>query len=223
MAGAIWKLRASYGSTGNDAIQTGLVPLFTLNSGGFGDYDLGGTNLTSLAGYYPYQLGNPNAHWESNISTNIGFDAALFNNSLTASFNWFNKETKGLLYQPPTSGTAGSALSPIENISTTANFTNKGIELEMGYNNQVSDRCGFQMSFNISTYRNKVNYINGLDSTFIQGGQFSGRNGAIYLSRSTVGKPVSSFYGYVYDGLWQPNDPSQLDESSLGITAANGA
>ena len=66
------KLRASYGSTGNDAIQTGLY-LSSLNSGGFGDYDLGGTNVTSMAGYYPYQLGNPSAHWESNISTNIGF------------------------------------------------------------------------------------------------------------------------------------------------------
>lgn len=212
------KLRASYGSTGNDAIGTGLY-LATLSSGGFGDYDLGGTNITSLSGYFPYQLGNPNVHWESNISTNIGFDAAMFNNSLTASFNWFRKETKGLLYAPPSSGTAGSALSPIENIM---NFTNKGIELEMGYNNHVGP-VRFQMSFNIATYRNKVNFIDGLDSAFIQGGQF-GSNGAIYLSRSVVGKPVSSFYGYVYQGLIrnQSDLNAAPDESSLGITKSNG-
>lgn len=212
------KLRASYGSTGNDAIGTGLY-LATLSSGGFGDYDLAGTNITSLAGYFPYQLGNNDVHWESNVSTNIGFDAAMFNNSLTASFNWFTKETKGLLYAPPSSGTAGSALSPIENIM---NFTNKGVELEMGYNNHIGP-VRFEMSFNIATYRNKVNYIDGIDSTFIQGGQF-GSNGAIYLSRSEVGKPVSSFYGYVYQGLFQnASDISgHADESSLGITAANG-
>lgn len=212
------KLRASYGSTGNDAIGTGLY-LATLASGGFGDYDLGGTNLTSLAGYYPYQLGNSNVHWESNISTNVGFDATVLNNKLTASFNWFDKQTKGLLYAPPSSGTAGSALSPIENIM---NFTNKGVELEVGYNDHIG-KLRFEMSFNIATYRNRVNYIDGLDSAFIQGGQF-GSNGAIYLSRSIVGKPVSSFYGYVYQGLLrsQADVNASADESALGITKTNG-
>jgi TonB-linked SusC/RagA family outer membrane protein len=212
------KLRASYGSTGNNEIGTGQY-LATLNSGPFGDYDLGGTNITSLAGYYPYRLGNPHLHWESNISTNLGFDAALFNNKLTASFNWFNKETKGLLFAPTTSGTAGSALSPVENIM---NFTNKGVELEMGYNSRIGD-LRFDMSFNISTYRNRVNYIDGQDSAFIQGGQF-GSNGAIYLTRSMVGKPVSSFYGYVYQDLIrnQAELNAAPDESTLGITKSNG-
>ena len=212
------KLRASYGSTGNDEIGTGKY-LATLNSGPFGNYDLAGTNITSLAGYYPYQLGNANLHWESNISTNIGFDAAVFNNKLTASFNWFNKETKGLLYAPPSSGTAGSALSPWENIM---NFTNKGVELEMGYNSRIGD-LRFEMSFNIATYRNRVNYIDGQDSAFIQGGQF-GSNGAIYLTRSVVGKPVSSFYGYEVQGIIrnQAELNAAPDESSLGITKSNG-
>jgi TonB-linked SusC/RagA family outer membrane protein len=209
------KLRASYGSTGNDAIGTGLY-LATLASGGFGDYDLGGTNLTSLAGYFPYQLGNATVHWESNISTNVGFDAAVFGNKLTAGFNWFNKQTKGLLYAPPSSGTAGSALSPIENIM---NFTNKGVELELGYNDHIG-KLRFEMSFNIATYRNKVNYIDGLDSSYLEGGQF-GSNGAIYLSRSVVGKPVSSFYGYQYQGLFRDPADTSLDESTLGITKTN--
>jgi TonB-linked SusC/RagA family outer membrane protein len=212
------KIRASYGSTGNDEIGTGQY-LATLASNGFGNYDLSGTNVTSMAGYYPYQLGNPALHWESNISTNIGFDAAMFNNKLTASFNWFNKETKGLLYAPPSSGTAGSALSPLENIM---NFTNKGVELEMGYNSHIGS-LRFDMSFNIATYRNNVNFIDGLDSAFIQGGVF-GSNGAIYLSRSQVGKPVSSFYGYVYQGLFtnQADLNSAPDESAMGITKTNG-
>lgn len=212
------KLRASYGSTGNNAIGTG-VYLATLASGGFGDYDLGGTNLTSLAGYYPYQLGNPAVRWESNISTNVGFDASVLNNKVTASFDWFRRETKGLLYAPPSSGTAGSALSPIENIM---NFTNKGVELELGYNDHIG-QLRFEMSFNVATYRNKVNYIDGLDSDFIQGGQF-GSNGAIYLSRSMVGKPVSSFYGYVYQDLFrsQADVNAGPDESTLGITKTNG-
>ena len=222
MKGIAWlndlKLRGSYGATGNNAIQTGKY-LALLSSGGFGDYDLAGTNIASMAGYYPAQLGNPDLHWESNISTNIGFDAAVFNNSLTASFNWFNKETKGLLYAPPTPGTAGSAFSPEENVM---NFTNKGVELEMGYNQHIG-KLRFEMSFNIATYRNNVNYIDGLDSAFFQGGVY-GSNGANYLTRSTVGKPVSSFYGYVYQGLItsQAQLNAAPDESFFGITKQNG-
>ncbi|HXO76449.1 MAG TPA: TonB-dependent receptor, partial [Puia sp.] len=212
------KLRASYGAVGNDAIGAGLY-LAGLASGNFGSYDLGGTNTSSLSGYFPYQLPNASVHWESNRSTNIGFDGALFNNSLTINFNWFRKETKGLLYAPLSPGTAGSALSPILNIM---NFTNKGVELELGYNNHIG-QLRYDIAFNVSTYKNRVNYIDGLDSTFIQGGQF-GSNGATYLSRSTVGKAVSSFYGYEYEGLFQnaADIASHADESSLGITTANG-
>jgi len=212
------KLRVSYGASGNDEIGSGLY-LATLSSGGFGDYDLAGTNVNSQAGYYLYQFGNPNLHWESNRSTNIGFDAAVFNNTLTASFNWFNRETYGLLFNPTASGTAGSALAPWLNIM---NFTNRGVELELGYNQHIG-KLRFEMSFNVATYRNRVNYIDGHDSTFLQGGQF-GSNGAIYLSRSMVGHAVSSFYGYEYQGIIK--NQAQLngapDESFFGITKANG-
>ncbi len=212
------KLRASYGTTGNDAIPSGLY-LGTNTAGPFGAYDLAGTNTSSMSGYFPYQLGNAGLHWETNVTTNIGFDATLFNNRLNASFNWFDKKTKGLLYAPPSSGTAGSALSPYENIM---DFTNKGLELELGYTGHIG-KLKYDMGFNISTYRNRVNYINGIDSTYIQGGQF-GSNGATYLTRSVVGRPVSSFYGYIYEGLFQnaADVANYADESNFGITPANG-
>ena len=221
MEGVKWindlKIRGSYGSTGNDAIGSGLY-LATLSSGGFGNYDLGGTNTSSMTGYFPYQLGNPKLHWESNITTNLGFDAAIFNNSLTASFNWFNKETKGLLYAPPSSGTAGSALSPIENLM---NFTNKGIELELGYTQNIG-AVKLDMSFNIATYRNKVNYIDGIVGDSIPGGYY-GSGGHTSLTQSIVGRPVSTFFGYVYQGLYQnaADVSGHATESQFGITPAN--
>jgi hypothetical protein len=174
-----------------------------------------------MVGAFPYQLGNPSLHWEQNVTTNLGFDATVLNNKLTASFNWFDKTTKGLLYQPPTSGTAGSALSPYENIM---NFTNKGIELEMTYADKISRAFRFDMSFNIATYRNKVNYIDGVAGTYIPGGSY-GSGGGTYLTRSEVGHPVSSFYGYVYQGLFQnaQDVTGHASETSLGITPANGA
>jgi TonB-linked SusC/RagA family outer membrane protein len=211
------KLRASYGTAGNDAVPSGEY-LTTLSGNNFGNYDLGGTNTTSMSGFYTYQLGNPLLHWETNKTTNIGFDAAFFHNSLTASFNWYNRVTDGLIYQPPSSGTQGSALAAYENIM---NFSNKGIELELTYNTHIGD-VKIDMGGNITTDKNRVNYIDGLPDAFIQGGQY-GSNGAIYLTRSVVGMPVSGFYGYVYQGLYktQSDINNHATEDALGITPTN--
>jgi TonB-linked SusC/RagA family outer membrane protein len=214
------KLRASYGASGNNAIPSGLYQsLYSVNA--FGYYDLAGTNTSSMVGAFLSQFGNPGQHWETNYMTNIGFDAAAFSNHLTASFNWFDRLDKGLLYEPPAPGTAGAALAPWENIMT---FDNKGVELELGYNNKVG-KLRYEMSFNIATYRNKVKYIDGIDSTFIAGGAY-GSGGGTFLTRSIVGKPVSSFYGYVSQGFFQSAQDvaGHADESAtFGITQANGA
>lgn len=211
------KLRASYGSSGNDAIATGAY-VDTYTSDPYGAYDLGGTNTSSMSGYYLSAFGNADVHWETNITTNAGFDATLFNNRLTASFNWFNKETKGLLYAPTISGTQGSAASAVQNIM---NFTNKGVELELGYNGRIGS-LRYDMNFNFATYRNKVTYIDGVTSTHIDGGSV-GSGGGTFLTRSVVGRPIASFYGYEYEGLFQnAQDVSgHASEAILGITAQN--
>jgi TonB-linked SusC/RagA family outer membrane protein len=212
------KLRASYGTVGNNAVQVGNAYLTLLAGGPFGNYDLAGTNTSSLAGYYPSQIGNPYLQWEVNKTTNIGFDAAFFHNSLTASFSWYNRTTNKLIAQPPSPGTAGAAAAPIENIM---NFSNKGLELELGYKSHIG-QVNYDMGFNISTDKNRINYIDGLPGAFIQGGQY-GSNGAIYLTRNVVGQPVSSFYGYEYQGLYRSaaDVTNHATEASIGITPAN--
>jgi len=172
------KLRASYGGSGNNASLSAGQYLTTLSGGNFGNYDLGGTNTTSMSGYYTYQLGNPYLHWETNVTTNLGFDASLFHNSLSIAFSWYDKQTKGLIFAPPSSGTEGSALSPYLN---TMDFSNKGLELELSYNSHIGE-VKYDMGFNITTDKNRVNYINGIQGTFFQGGQY-GSNGANYLPR----------------------------------------
>lgn len=212
------KLRASYGTVGNDAVGIPNAYLALLSRGANGNYDLGGTNTGSLQGFYPSQNGNPYLHWEVNKTTNIGFDAAFFNNSLTASFNWYNRITDQLIYNPPFSGTAGSLTAPYQNIM---NFSNKGIELELGYHSKIGE-IHYDMGFNITTDKNRVNYIDGMPGTIIQGGVF-GSNNSTFLTGSTVGQPVSSFYGYVYQGLYRTaaDVTNHATEGSLGITPTN--
>jgi TonB-dependent starch-binding outer membrane protein SusC len=195
-----FKLRGSLGTSGNDAIGTGLTenqyytdPIYTY-------YDLAVLNNSANLGFALTQIGNPLLQWEVNQTINLGFDAILFNNSLNVSFNWFNRKTDKLLFAPPVTALQGDAGAPYQNIM---NFTNKGIELELGYSGPRKTRLTYDINFNIATYRNNVTYIDGHPETFISGGLYAR---AIPLSRSKVGYPVGSFFGFIYDGMIQTGD-----------------
>ncbi len=206
------KLRGSWGKAGNDAIPPGeQFTSFRSYDAIYGGYDLDGTNLSQVLGAYQTQWGNGGIHWETNITTNIGLDAAFLKNRLTVSFNWFDRKTKGLLYQPPYTGTAGAAAAPYKNIMS---FTNKGIELELGFRSGSASRntLGYDMNFNISAYRSNVDHIDGNTSTYIDLATFAPTH--YNLTRSMVGHPVSSLFGYVYNGIFQNyqdvlNNPTQ--------------
>jgi TonB-linked SusC/RagA family outer membrane protein len=212
------KIRVAYGENGNNAIPPDLyLDRYTLSGYvNYSSYDLNGANDSAFTGAGLYQLGNPYIHWETNKTTNIGFDAALFNNKLNVSFSWFNRVTKDLLAVPPITGIRGDALAPFENIMQ---FSNKGIELELGYNNHFGD-VGYDVSFNIATYRNNVNYISNDSVAHIDGNSYAPT--AFFLTRSVVGMPVSSFFGYVQEGIFQSADEyTRYDVEHPGLTAAN--
>jgi hypothetical protein len=205
-----FKLRAAYGENGNNAIPPDLyLDRYTLSGYvNYSSYDLNGTNNSAFTGAGLYQLGNPYIHWETNQTSNVGFDASLFGNKLNISFSWFNRVTKDLLAVPPITGLRGDALAPFENIMK---FANKGIELELGYNNHIGD-VHFDMNFNIATYRNNVKYISKDTAAHIDGNAYAPT--AFSLTRSVVGRPVSSFFGYVQEGIFQ----SSADYTSYGVT-----
>jgi TonB-dependent starch-binding outer membrane protein SusC len=212
------KLRAALGSNGNNAIPSGLYENQYNTNPYVSSYDLGGTNNSAVTGVGLYQIGNPYIHWETNQTTNIGFDAALFKNRLSVAFSWFNRVTKDLLAVPPLTGLQGDALAPYENIMK---FSNKGVELELGYNNNIG-KLRYEMSFNIATYRNKVLYIDGDTAAHLDGDSYAPTH--FSLTRSVVGRPVSSFYGLVEDGIFQSGDDyTKYGVTEPGLTAANAA
>ena len=194
------KLRASVGTSGNDAIPSGLTVSQYYTNPQYTYYDLAGLNGASNLGFALTQIGNPFLEWEENQTTNLGLDAVLFNSRATLSFNWFNRKTNKLLFAPPVTALQGDAGVPYQNIM---NFTNKGIEIELGYLSPKGTKLGYEINFNFATYRNNVTYIDGRPGTFIPGGLYAR---AIPLSRSEVGQPVGSFYGYVWDGMVQSGD-----------------
>ena len=192
------KIRGSYGTMGN---QLAVSPQnqFFLYGGGPADtfYDLNGSGNSSLQGFHPTRIGNPNAKWETNLTTDIGFDAGLLNNKITLKFDWYLKKTKDLLFNPELPGTAGSADQPYVNIGA---MTNKGIEGELTFKNKWGD-LGFEGSVIITAFSNKIDklaenvtYFDYVSNNRIGGGSFV---------RNEVGHPMSAFFGYKVIGLFQ--------------------
>jgi outer membrane receptor protein involved in Fe transport len=181
------KIRGSYGTMGNQLAVAPINQFFLY--GGSADqtfYDLNGTGTGSLQGFRPVQIGNPDAKWETNITTNIGFEAALWNNKVSIVFDWYTKQTEDLLYNPELPGTAGNASPPYINI---ASMSNKGIDFELSYKNNWGD-FGFNGSLVFTTITNEITKIaEGVNS--FPGPAIPGS----VLSR-TSGHTVSSFYGY---------------------------
>jgi TonB-linked SusC/RagA family outer membrane protein len=211
-----FKLRAAIGTNGNDAIPSGLY-LNQYNTNSYvSSYDLGGLNNAAQTGVGLYQIGNPYIHWETNQTTNIGFDATLLDNHMNISFSWFDRKTKDLLGVPPVTGLAGDALAPFENIMK---FSNKGIEIEFGYNNNISD-FNYELNFDVSTYRNNVDYIDGDPKSKLDGGAYAPTH--FSLTRSVVGRPVSSFFGYVQEGIFQSGEEfTSNGVAHPGLNASN--
>lgn len=186
------KLRGGYGKTGNDANINEYQYLSTV-SGGF-NYTLGsGSGI--ITGYSPTTLDNPNLKWEQTGQTNIGFDALLLN-SLTFTFDWYNKKTTGILRPVKVPGYVGVSESPAGNV---ADMKNTGIELSLGWNKKIGD-FQFNVAANMATVKNKVLYV-AADTNFIVGDAGFQSMGAV--TRTQVGHSYNEFWGYQTAGIFQ--------------------
>ena len=110
------KIRASYGESGNNAVGLNTYQaLFSYS----GSYDDNGTIV-------PSGFSNPIISWETAELTDIGFDFGLFKNRVSGSFNYYIKDTEGLLQSVPLSLTTGHS-SYTMNVGA---VRNSGIEIE---------------------------------------------------------------------------------------------
>lgn len=189
------KIRGSWGTMGNQ-LAVSPMNMFSLFGGDPANsfYDISGTGNSSAQGFRKTRIGNDKAQWETNITTDLGFEALLFDNKIGVVLDWYSKQTQDLLYNPELPGTAGSASQPYVNI---ASMTNTGLDLELTYKNNFKD-LGVNVSGVLTTVNNEITKIaEGVD-WFSSGGSRIGS----YV-RNQVGHPMSSFYGYQVEGLFQ--------------------
>lgn len=208
------KLRGSYGTMGN---QLAVSPQNQFYSYG-GDpsrsfYAINGSFSSSAQGFRPTRIGNPNAKWETNVTTDIGFEATMWNNRIGIKFDWYSKKTKDLLFAPELPGTAGAASAPYINIAA---MSNKGIDVELSYNEKFGD-LGFNASIMMTTYKNNIDKIaEGVN--FFDYGSGTTRIGS--NNRNEVGHPMSAFFGYKVIGLFQSDQ--EVSESPTQTGAEPG-
>ncbi len=192
------KIRGGYGEMGNQLAISPQNQFFLYGgSAATSNYDLNGTGTSSLQGFRPVRIGNPDAKWETNVTTNIGFDAGLWDNKVEFIFDWYNKTTEDLLFNPELPGTAGAATQPFVNI---ASMKNTGVDMQLIYRNQWGD-FGFEGNLIFTTYNNEIIKIAEGVEFFDQGGSRIGS-----FSRNEVGHAMSSFFGYQVQGLFQENE-----------------
>ena len=176
-----FKIRASYGQTGNNGIGADDA-YSTLTLGDYGNY----------IAYYLGSFGNVELGWEKTHSTDIAADFAFLNNRIQLSLDWYTKTTTDLLYEVPTLAVIGTT----EITDNLGSVYNEGFEIELSTHNIDHDNFQWDTKFNVSYNQNKVLQLGSENTTVI--GAFNKLNYVL-----EVGMPMYYFYGYKCLGVWQ--------------------
>ena len=180
----LFKLRAGYGETSNQAIAPYSVQgrLDQVN------YNFGNTFAT---GYFVNQLPNPDLGWEFSETFNYGLDFGLFNNRLSGSVEYYVTKTNDILLGLGLPDTAGVG-SVTSNIGATEN---KGLEVALnGIIVDNPDGFSWDVGINVYTNRNEI--------TSLASGQ-DRDEGNLWF----VGSPINVIFDQERVGLWNESDP----------------
>lgn len=183
------KLRYGWGKTGNQEIANYATFNTWRSSTEYASYDINGTNTSAIPGYMAVQMGNPKLKWETSMQHNLGIDISLWNNRIQSSVDYFYKKSTDMLIQPAVAAVVGEGAFPYIN---GADMENKGFEFVIGLRERQGAAFKYNVDFNFDIIRNKVTKVNGV--SYFESGN---------MARTLVGYPVSSFYGYTTDGLFQ--------------------
>ena len=210
------KIRGSYGVMGN---QLNVDPAngYSLYAGDntYSYYPISGNNSQKTLGFIQSRIGNPAARWEKDVNANIGFDATLFNGWLEITMDYYNKDIKDLLYNPPLPGTAGLASAPYKNVGS---MQDHGVDLTLKGNQGLSSGLNLNETLSFTTYHNKIVSIAPGINYFQQD---SRRFNGVDIIRNAVGHAVSSFYGYKIVGFW--NSKQEIQQADAKAQKATGS
>ncbi len=178
------KIRGSWGISGNDGSPRPLAYLSSVNT----QVSYAGQPGIVLTG-----LSNPDLKWEEISQLNIGLDMNAFNNKLGFTADYYIKETSDILLQATTPLTSG--LQP--SVENTGDIENRGFEFIVSWRDTYASGFSWNINVNLGFNENEVTSLGEtsfIDAAAIQP-QFQG-----FASRTRVGDPIASFFGFVVEG-----------------------
>jgi TonB-dependent starch-binding outer membrane protein SusC len=172
----------------------------------------------SISGVSLGQFPNTESTWEKIYQSDIGMDASMLNGKLNLTIDWYSRNTRNMLLPLKLRSIfGGSAAPPIVNVPGQG-VVNKGIEIALGYKGKVNKKFSYEINGNISFNKNKVVDIG--NNPFIELSKDLGISG-YETNRTAVGQPIGSFFGWVFDGIYQ--NQAEVNKGPIDLLAAGGS
>lgn len=192
-----FKLRASYGSLGNQALDESRYGNFPY----LATYGINTKYGALLNGTRPVAVSVPGLvsasfTWETVNQIDFGFDASFFGGRLNTSFDWYRRNTKDML-------TAGQTLPAVLGTSVpqenAADMKTVGWEVSLEWNDRLSNGFGYHIKGVLSDYQASIT-------------KFS--NPTKLLGTHYVGEKLNEIWGYVSNGLFQSDEDAKAADQS---------
>lgn len=192
-----FKLRASYGSLGNQALDESRYGNFPY----LATYGINTKYGALLNGTRPVAVSVPGLvsasfTWETVNQIDFGFDASFFGGRLNTSFDWYRRNTKDML-------AAGQALPAVLGTSVpqenAADMKTVGWEVSLEWNDRLSNGFGYHIKGVLSDYQASIT-------------KFS--NPTKLLGTHYVGEKLNEIWGYVSNGLFQSDEDAKAADQS---------
>jgi len=192
---SLFKVRASWGKNGNINVLSG-YPYAAPISYNSAWYQYGDSPELHY-GSYPSRMANPDLRWETSVQTDFGIDMRFLNGRLSASLDYYNKNTEDLLV----------TITPIPEVYANGNTTinagkvnNRGFEMELGWRDRIGD-FSYSVSANMSTLRNRVTSLyDDIDRIITAQGGVDGTNNKVH-SAFEEGHSIWYFRAFDYVGV----------------------
>ncbi len=203
------KLRLSYGSVGNQAINPyQSLALSSINQYVFGD---GGSTST---GIFTSSMANKDLKWETTVAANAALDFDLFKGRIGGTVEYYTMNTRDLILRRALPTNTGFT-SILSNLGAT---NNQGIELSLNTVNLRKNKFEWSSNLVFSSNKNKIVHIYNSDTNG------DGREDDDLGNRWFIGKPVSVVYDYSFDGIYQQGEslPTGYKPGWVRVNDLNG-
>lgn len=190
------KLRIGWGITGNANIDPYVTVTKATSPSIKMDLGSGSLPLSIMT----QSWGNRDLTWEKSYNTNIGLDVSLFNGRIDLALDFYNTETKGVLYDRPLPVSLGSydGKNSFTMMSNIATINNKGLEVSLSTRNIETKDFKWNSTFTFATDKEKLKSIDLGSSTSVD--ELVALN--LFIDHPAKG----TLYGYKYAGIWQESE-----------------